>query len=148
MIQVLKITTGKKRFLPLLLIGDEQDRMIDRYREAGEMFALYDGGLKTVAVVSKQPKRVYELKNLATDPVFRHKGYGRKMVEYLLAYYHGRGRLLTVGTGAGSSNVQFYEKCGFTVTHTVPGFFTDNYDHPIVENGLIITDMVYLQKEL
>ena len=94
MIQVLKITTGKKRFLPLLLLGDEQESMIDRYLEEGEMFALYDGGLKTVAVVSKQPKRVYELKNLATDPVFRHKGYGRKMVEYLLAYYHGRGRLL------------------------------------------------------
>ena len=55
---------------------------------------------------------------------------------------------MTVGTGKGSSNVAFYEKCGFAVSHTVPGFFTDHYDHPIVEDGVVITDMIYLQKEL
>ena len=148
MMQVLKITANKKRFLPLLLLGDEQESMIDRYLEEGEMFALYDGGLKTIAVVSREPKRVYEIKNLATDPAFQRKGYGRRMIDYLCAYYHGRGRLLTVGTGKGSSNVQFYETCGFTVSRTVPGFFTDHYDHPIVEDGVVITDMVYLQKEL
>lgn len=148
MIQIIKITTNKKRFLPLLLLGDEQESMIDRYLEDSEMFALYDGGLRTVAVVSKEPKRIYELKNLATEPASQRKGYGKKMVDYLLAYYHGKGRILQAGTGAGSSNVAFYEKCGFTVTHTVEGFFTDNYDHPIIEDGKTITDMVYLQREL
>lgn len=148
MIQILKITTNKKRFLPLLLLGDEQESMIDRYLEAGEMFALYDGGLKTVAVVTKEPKRIYELKNIATDPAFQRRGYGRRMIEYLLAYYHGKGRILQAGTGAGSSNVQFYEKCGFAAGRTVEGFFTENYDHPIYENGRQITDMIYLHKEL
>ncbi|MCI8402514.1 MAG: GNAT family N-acetyltransferase [Lachnospiraceae bacterium] len=146
--RIMKITTDKKRFLPLLLMGDEQESMIDRYLEEGEMFALYDGGLRTIAVVSKEPKRVYELKNLATEPAFRGKGYGRHMVSYLLTYYHGRGRMMQVGTGAGSSNVAFYEKCGFSVCRTVEGFFTENYDHPVMEDGRQITDMVYLQKEL
>lgn len=148
MIQILKITTHKKRFLPLLLLGDEQEDMIDRYLDDSEMFALYDGGLKTIAVVSREPKRVYELKNLATDPAFQKKGYGRHMVRYLLTYYHGRGRIMQVGTGADSANVAFYEKCGFTVSHTIKNFFTDHYDHPIFEDGKPITDMVYLQKEL
>lgn len=148
MIQIIKITNNKKRFLPLLLLGDEQESMIDRYLEDGEMFALYDGGLRTIAVISREPKRVYELKNLATDPVFQKKGYGRHMVEYLLTYYHGRGRIMQVGTGAGSSNVAFYEKCGFTISHTVKDFFLQNYDRPIFEDGKQLTDMVYLQKEL
>ena len=148
MIRILKITTNKKRFLPLLLLGDEQEEMIDRYLEDGEMFALYDGGLKTIAVVSREPKRVYELKNLATYPAFQGRGYGRHMVNYLLTYYHGRGRAMRVGTGAGSTNVSFYEKCGFTVSHTVEGFFTEHYDHPILEDGRQITDLLYLQKEL
>ena len=148
MIQILKITANKKRFLPLLLLGDEQESMIDRYLESGEMFALYDGGLKTIAVVSREPKRIYELKNLATDPAFQRKGYGTHMMQYLLTYYHGRGRIMQVGTGADSSNVAFYKKCGFTVSHTVKNFFTENYEHPIFDDGKQLTDMVYLRKEL
>jgi hypothetical protein len=38
------IKTDKKRFLDLLLLADEQESMIDRYLERGEMFALYDEG--------------------------------------------------------------------------------------------------------
>jgi GNAT superfamily N-acetyltransferase len=148
MVRILKITADKKRFLPLLLLGDEQESMIDRYLEDGEMFALYDGGLRTIAVVEKQPKRVYELKNLATEPSYQRRGYGKRMVEYLLTYYHGRGRMMQVGTGAGSSNVSFYEKCGFSVCRTVEGFFTENYENPIYEDGRQIKDMVYLQREL
>lgn len=33
-----KIITRKKRFLDLLLLADEQESMIDRYLERGEMF--------------------------------------------------------------------------------------------------------------
>ena len=37
-----KITTHKKRFLDLLLLADEQESMIDRYLERGEMFVARD----------------------------------------------------------------------------------------------------------
>ena len=149
MIQIVKVTTAKKRFLPLLLLGDEQESMIDRYLEEGEMFALLeDGKLRTIAVVTKEPKRVFELKNIATEPACQRQGYGRKMIQHLLAYYHGKGRLLLAGTGAGSTTVTFYEKCGFQAGKTVKNFFIDNYDHPILEDGRQITDMVYYQREL
>ena len=39
-----RIESGKRDFLPLLLLGDEQEDMIDRYLERGEMFALVDDG--------------------------------------------------------------------------------------------------------
>ena len=36
------ITTDKKRFLSLLLLADEQESMIDRYLERGELFVMHD----------------------------------------------------------------------------------------------------------
>ena len=39
-----KIITRKKRFLDLLLLADEQESMIDRYLERGEMFVARDDG--------------------------------------------------------------------------------------------------------
>ena len=44
--RILQITQRKKQYLPLLLLADEQESMIDRYLERGEMFALEDNGLK------------------------------------------------------------------------------------------------------
>ncbi|MEE1455791.1 MAG: GNAT family N-acetyltransferase, partial [Oscillospiraceae bacterium] len=41
-----------------------------------------------------------------------------------------------------------YEKCGFVRSHIIPNFFTDNYDHPIYEDGVQLVDMVYLQRQL
>ena len=38
---IVRITENKKRFLNLLLLADEQESMINRYLERGEMFVLY-----------------------------------------------------------------------------------------------------------
>lgn len=53
---------------------------------------------------------------------------------------------MLVGTGDVSSTISFYEHCGFTISHRVENFFTDNYDHPIYEEGKLLTDMVYLKR--
>ena len=37
-----QITTDKRAFMPLLLLADEQESMIDRYLDRGEMFTLID----------------------------------------------------------------------------------------------------------
>lgn len=42
----------------------------------------------------------------------------------------------------------FYENCGFTYSHRIPDFFTDNYDHPIYEAGKQLKDMVYLKHNM
>ena len=38
--------SDKKKYLDLLLIGDEQESMIYRYLDGGIMFVLDDGGIK------------------------------------------------------------------------------------------------------
>ena len=37
-----KILSGKKEYLELLLLADEQESMIDRYLERGEMYVLLE----------------------------------------------------------------------------------------------------------
>lgn len=143
-----QIATNKKQFLDLLLLADEQESMIDKYLERGEMFALYDGDLKTICVVTKENEGVYEIKNLATYEKYQGLGYGKCMLEYVFLYYKDKCKTMLVGTGDSPLTIPFYECCGFTISHRIPNFFTHHYDHQIYEGGKQLVDMVYLKKEL
>lgn len=81
-----KITHNKKQYLDLLLLADEQEDMIDRYLESGDMFALYDDDLKTVCVVVAIDEETYELKNLATYKKYQGKGYAKAMIKFVSDY--------------------------------------------------------------
>ena len=149
MISIYPVLHNKKQYLDLLLLADEQESMIDRYLERGEMFVLTDAGnIKAACVVTREAEDVFEIKNIATYPRFQRQGYGRILIEYLFKRYAGRCRTMLVGTGDSPLTVPFYESCGFTYSHRIPDFFTDNYDHPIVEEGILLEDMVYLKRRL
>ena len=145
---IFEVKTDQKRYLPLLLLGDEQEDMIDRYLGRGTMYALDDGGVKAVCVVTDEGGGALELKNLAVSPRCQRRGYGRRMVDFLAETYRGRYTRLLAGTGDSPLTVPFYEACGFRRSHVVPNFFTDHYDHPIYEAGSQLVDMVYLSMEL
>lgn len=142
------INEDKKQFLDLLLLADEQESMIDKYLERGELFALYDDGLKSICVVTRESDDTCELKNLATYENWHGMGYGSKLIQYISAYYKDKYKSMLVGTGDLPSILQFYERNGFSLSHRVHNFFVDNYDHPMFENGVQLVDMVYLTKEL
>ena len=146
--QIREVTTDKKQYLELLLLADEQEDMIDRYLEQGTMYALEDGGIRGVCVVTDEGSGLLEIKNIATDPAHHSKGYGRALIDHVAKTYRGQFHTLQVGTGDSPLTVPFYEKCGFTRSHVLKNFFTDNYDHPIFECGVQLVDMVYLQKKL
>lgn len=146
--KVEEVRDDRRRFLDLLLEGDEQESMIDTYLDRGEMFALYDGNLKSVCVVTDEGDGICELKNIATYEEYRGQGYGRRLIECILKHYRGRCRVMIVGTGDCPRILRFYERCGFTVSHRVKDFFVDNYDHPIFDGGEQLVDMVYLRQEL
>ena len=135
------ISDNKRAFLPLLLLGDEQEEMIDRYLDRGTLWALCDGGvLRCVCVVTEEGDGDFEIKNLAVAPGSQRRGYGRAMVEH--AARQCRGRRLLAGTGDSPLTVPFYQACGFQEDHRIPNFFTENYDHPIYEAGRRLVDMV------
>lgn len=144
------IPTDKKSFLSLLLLADEQESMIDRYLEREDLFVMSDAETVpvSVAVVTDEGNGVRELKNLAVAPACQRKGYGRQMVEFVSRYYADVCHTLLVGTGESRQTISFYESCGFAYSHTVADFFTRNYDHPIVEDGKVLKDMIYLRKNV
>ena len=145
--EIIKLNDGDKRkYLDLLLTADEQESMIDRYLDRGDMFVLNDNGVKAECVVTKEAEGVYELKNIAVISGCRRRGYGKKLIDFLFSRYPDC-RTLLVGTGDVPSTLGFYRLCGFTESHRVKNFFTDNYDHPIFEDGRQLADMVYLKRE-
>ena len=145
---ITKVTDNKKAYLDLLLLADEQEDMIDRYLDRGTMYILEDHGVKCECVVTDEGNGVLEIKNIATAPAAQGKGYGKKLIDFLVQTYSGQYAVLQVGTGDSPMTIPFYEKCGFVRSHTLPNFFTDNYDHPIYECGVQLVDMIYLQRTL
>ena len=145
--QIVEIRENKKKYMDLLFLADEQEDMIDRYLDKGEMFVLLDPEAVAECVVCDLGEGIFEIKNIATDPGFQGKGYGRALIDFVTAHYQGRCKKLLVGTGDSPLTVPFYKKCGFTEHHRVKNFFTDNYDHPIFEAGVQLVDMVYLAKD-
>ena len=143
-----EIKENKKAYLSLLLLADEQEDMIDRYLDRGRMFVAEDGVEVCECVVTDEGGGVLEIKNLATAPSAQRQGYARAMIDFLAEKFGGRFHTLSVGTGDSPKTVPFYEKCGFRRTHVVKDFFTKNYDHPIVEDGVLLVDMVYFEKEI
>ena len=168
-IKLIQITENKKRFLPLLLMADEQENMIERYLERGTLYAILDekskssdtnqpnltnlpnitqSSLKGVCVLTNEGNRILEIKNLAIVPTARRQGYGKAAIEQIMKTYDKHYDILQVGTGESPLTVQFYQACGFTFSHRIEGFFTKYYDYPICENGVILKDMVYFRKSL
>ena len=143
-----KITENKKQFLDLLLLADEQEDMIDKYLGKGDMFALYDNDLKSICVVAAIDKETCELKNIATYEKYQCKGYGRALINFIFAFYKNHYKTMLVGTGETPAILSFYKNCGFEISYRVKNFFTDNYAHPIFENGIQLIDMIYLKKNL
>ena len=141
------INENKKQFIDLLLLADEQESMRDRYLERGELFALYDNDLKSICVVTEESPDTCELKSIATYEKWQNMGYAGRLIQYISSYYKDKYRTMLVGTGDVPSTLRFYENNGFTLSHRIPDFFTDNYDHLIFEEGVQLVDMVYLKKE-
>lgn len=97
--EIRKVRENKKQYLPLLLLGDEQESMIDRYLENGTLYILEDGDVKALCVVLEVDAGVLELKNIAVEPAFQGRGYGRQLIEFLCQTYKGVYETLLWGPG-------------------------------------------------
>lgn len=146
--EIKEVTDNKKQYLSLLLLADEQENMIDRYLNKGTMFILNDDGIKGECVVTDEGNGILEIKNIAVEPEYHRMGYGKVLIEYVAMRYQNQYSVLQVGTGDSPLTISFYEKCGFTRSHIIKNFFTDNYNHPIYEGGTQLVDMIYLRRML
>ena len=141
------ICENREKFMDLLLLADEQEDMVRKYINKGEMFALFDDNLVSVCIVIEETKGSLETKNIARYKDYQGKGYGKYLINYLFEFYKDKGKIMYVGTGESPLTLPFYEKLGFKYSHRIKNFFIDNYNHPIYEGGVLLKDMVYLKKE-
>lgn len=144
--RIIEVAENKKEYIELLLLADEQEDMIDCYIDKGKMYVLDDNGIKCECIITDEGQGVLEIKSIATVPKYQRNGYAKAMIDFIINSFKGRYSVLQVGTGDSPMTVPFYEKCGFIRSHTIPNFFTDNYDHPIYECGVQLVDMVYLRR--
>lgn len=143
---ITKVDKDKKQYLPLLLIGDESETMIEHYLDPGTLYVgLFNGKPIAVCVTLNLDPNIVEIKNLAVEDKYRRHGYGRRMLEYVESQHSNKKIIL--GTGETPSTLRFYKSCGYSYSHRIPDFFTDNYPTPIIEEGVTLHDMIYLEKQ-
>ena len=146
MLKIEEYSGDIKPIMPLLLLGDESYEMISRYIHAGRIFAGYvDNEATAVCVVIEDSDNWIEIKNLAVATKMQRQGIGRAMLAYAESKYPGKS--VRLGTGETPSTLRFYESCGYKYSHRIADFFIDNYEHPIIEEGVRLKDMLYLVKD-
>lgn len=145
--EIREVNSNKDDFMEILLIGDEEVSMINKYLEQSTIFALYDNDILTsICAVMEVDSETVEIKNLATYPEYQNKGYASKLLNFVFDRYKKDFKAVILGTGENETTLNFYKKRGFIQTRRIKNFFTDNYSNPIFENGKQLTDMIYLKK--
>lgn len=133
----------KRTYYPLLLDADPDIDMLEKYLENGDLFAFHDGETAVgVIVVLPLSDSDCEIKNIAVLPDRQKQGIGRYMIRFINENYPEHFKKIYVGTA--DTGIDFYEKCGFQVSHIIKNFFTDNYPEPIYDSGKQCIDMTYL----
>ena len=146
-LEIRRISAGKEAYMPLLLDADPNRALVEAYLPEGDMYVLLvDGAAAAEAVVTRREDGACELKNLATAPEIRGRGYAGRLIRHLFKLYQLQYPRMFVGTSP--ANVGFYRRFGFEPAYVEKDFFTKNYDPPIVEDGETLTDMIYLSRAL
>jgi len=99
-------------------------------------------------LVTDEGNGTLEIQNLATDERYQRQGYALKLINHIAEHYKGQYNKIILGTGDVPGILEFYERRGFAVTHRLPDYFTENYDHPMIEDGVLLKDKVYLERKV
>ena len=141
--------------IPLLVLAEPQEEAL-RWGLAhlsDTVYAVEDAGVLVGAVSMRWRSDPAEIEELAVAEAQQGRGYGRAIVEALVAEARRRGkRALDVGTpNASIDNIAFYQKCGFRMERIRRDYFA-YYEHyyggPRFENGIEVRDLVMFRREV
>lgn len=138
----------RKKFIDLLLIGDEEIDLLNKYLGQGQLYTIYDNGLKGAMLIVKKGGDTIEIKNISIFEDAQRRGYGKRLIEHIFKKYKGQYRRVIVGTGNSPLTIPFYKALGFRQYFVVKDFFIKNYREEIIEGGVKLRDMIYLEKFL
>lgn len=135
----------------LLLLADPSRKNIDTYIFNSSVYtAELNGELIGCYVLCKVNEDTIEIKNIAVAEQHQEKGIGATLLrDAIEKAREQKFQKIIIGTGNSSvGQLYLYQKAGFRITSLIPNFFTNNYDEPIIENGIACIDMIVLTKEL
>ena len=146
--QIKKIENEKNKYMNILLEADPDEEIVNKYLEYGDMYVGFEENNPVcVIIITKFDDLTCELKNIATLPEARGKGYAGKLIKFVFEEYKEKYGKMIVGTT--ENMIPFYVLNGFTkYHHTVKNFFIDNYKEEIWDGNLRCIDMYYYSKEL
>lgn len=135
----------------LLLLADPSKKNIDIYIFSSDIY-IAEKEEKVIAcyVLKAADSKTIEIKNIAVDPASQGKGIGKFLLNNACEIASKNGfKNIIIGTGNSSvGQLYLYQQAGFSIIKIIKNFFPDNYDEPIIENGIECRDMLVLSKAL
>lgn len=130
----------------ILTIADPSEELIRKYLQDSQCYIGKVNG-KTVGayILRKNDASTMELLNIAVVPEYQAEGIGSELLKNVIETSKGLGAgKVVLGTGTFGYQLAFYQKAGFRVDSIEKNFFLDNYDEPVIENGIQLKDMLRL----
>lgn len=135
----------------LLQLADPSRALIETYLSQGRVYVAKQAAIVVgVYVLVPLSKTSIEIKNIAVDPAYQNQGIGKQLLAdaTLQAQRQGYSEILI---GTGNSSVQqlaLYQRQGFTMKKVKWNFFTEQYQTPIMENGILCQHLILLAKNI
>jgi len=152
MYKVIKLQPADEPPFRLLMLADETRAAIEKYIYGSDVYMVYMSGISDpvgVFVLRRLDTGTVEIKNIAVAENMQRKGIGSFMMRWIdmLATAVGYEGIM-VGTPDGAlAEISFYKKNGYSECGFRRNFYVENYDRPIVENGVMLRDMQMLYKK-
>jgi N-acetylglutamate synthase-like GNAT family acetyltransferase len=135
----------------LLLLADEEVQAIEKYIHQSDIY-VFEQIDKIVGVYVLYPidEHTAEIKAIALNESFQNLGIGKCMLKDAAIKATAKGfKELVIGTpSVAQKQLAIYQKAGFEQYDIKKDFFITNYSELIFEDGVQLTDMVMLRKDL
>lgn len=77
----------KEKYIDLVLEADPDKEIVEKYIDDSDMYGLFEEGeILAEVIITKVNDNICELKNIATVKLSRGKGYGKKLIQYVIQY--------------------------------------------------------------
>lgn len=132
----------------LLLDADPSKELVDKYLSCGILFgAFYNTEPAGVCLLIFHNNTTAEIINLSVSEKYRNKSIGKSLISMAENQAKLWGfKYMQLGTA--EPLVKYYEKQGYKYYKTIKNFFVENYEFPVIDNGIILKDMIMFIKNL
>lgn len=147
-INIFEVLDNKLNYIDLLLIGDEDINMIMKYIEKSNLYVLKLEEVIGLIALCEYDEDTIEIKNLAIKKEYQNLGYGKMLIDFIEKTFRNKYNFIILGTGDSPLTIPFYTKLGFKRYEIIENYFLENYNHEIIENGVLLKDLIILKKKI